>query len=178
MAKNIVLIGFMGTGKSTVGIKLAERLRMKFVDMDREIEKISGMTIPMMFKKHGEVRFRSEEALMAKKLSQCSSLVIATGGGVVLREDNVLALRRNGIMICLDADPQVILDRVNRKKGTRPLLKKNVDETQIEQMLSEREEYYRMADYRIDTSDKEMDKIVDEILQFIKQENKSRNKGC
>lgn len=68
MEKNIVLIGFMGTGKSTIGMKLAEKLKMQFIDMDREIEKLTGMSIATLFKKHGEIRFRSEESLMSKKL--------------------------------------------------------------------------------------------------------------
>ncbi len=174
MGKNIVLIGFMGTGKSTVGIKLAERLKMQFIDMDREIEKLTGMSIPMLFKKHGEIRFRSEEQLMSEKLGQRSNLVIATGGGVVLNRDNFEALRKSGILICLDADPKVILARVNRKKGSRPLLKKNPGLEDIEKMLNEREEYYSLADYRVDTSGKEMDKIVQEIIQLVRKPTNRR----
>ncbi len=174
MGKNIILIGFMGTGKSTIGIKLAERLKMQFVDMDREIEKLTGMSIPMLFKKHGEIRFRSEEQLMSQKLGQRSNLVIATGGGVVLNSENVEALRNSGILICLDADPGVILARVNRKKGSRPLLKKNLGAEDIEKMLNDREDYYALADYRIDTSGKEMDKIVQEIIQLVKKTNNRR----
>ncbi len=174
MGKNIVLIGFMGTGKSTIGIKLAERLKMQFIDMDREIEKLTGMTIPMLFKKHGEIRFRSEERLMSQKLGERSNLVIATGGGVVLNGENVEALKKSGVLICLDADPGVILDRVNRKKGSRPLLKKNLDIKDIEKMLNDREEYYSLADYRVDTSGKEMDKIVQEIIQLIKKPTNRR----
>ncbi len=174
MGKNIILIGFMGTGKSTVGIKLAERLKMQFIDMDREIEKLTGMSIPMLFKKHGEIRFRSEEQLMSQKLGRCSNLVIATGGGVVLNSENVEALRNSGILICLDADPRVILARVNRKKGSRPLLKKNLGAEDIEKMLNDREDYYALADYRIDTSGKEMDKIVQEIIQLVKKPTNRR----
>ncbi len=174
MGKNIILIGFMGTGKSTVGIKLAEKLKMQFIDMDREIEKLTGMSIPMLFKKHGEIRFRSEEQLMSQKLGRRSNLVIATGGGVVLNSENIEALRQNGMLICLDADPQVILARVNRKKGSRPLLKKNLGTEDIEKMLSDREDYYARADYRIDTSGKEMDKIVQEIIQLLKKPNNYR----
>lgn len=175
MGKNIILIGFMGTGKSTVGIKLAERLKMQFIDMDREIEKLTGMSIPMLFKKHGEIRFRSEEQLMSRKLGRRSNLVIATGGGVVLNNENVEVLRESGMLICLDADPQVILARVNRKKGSRPLLKKNLGAEDIEKMLNDREEYYARADYRIDTSGKEMDKIVQEIIQLLKKPNNRRS---
>jgi len=168
MGKNIVLLGFMGTGKSTVGMKVAEKLKMQFIDMDREIEKLTGMSIPTLFKKHGETRFRSEEQLMAKKLSDQSNLVIATGGGVVLNQDNIEALRQTGTLLCLDADAETILARVNRKKGSRPLLGKNPTLEDIEKMLQEREPYYAQADYRVDTSSKEMSAIVKEIIKLIK----------
>lgn len=168
MGKNIVLIGFMGTGKSTVGLKVAEKLKMEFVDMDREIEKITGMTISELFKRHGEVRFRSEEKLMAQKLSHRNNQVIATGGGIVLQEENVKALQENGILICLDADAADIFERVNRKRGTRPLLKKNLKVEDIEAMLKEREPFYACAHYRINTSGKELDFVVNEIVKQIK----------
>ncbi|HZK44476.1 MAG TPA: shikimate kinase [Syntrophomonadaceae bacterium] len=169
MEKNIVLIGFMGTGKSTVGVKIAERLKMNFVDMDREIEKITGMSIKLLFKNHGEVRFRSEEKLMAQKLSKQKNMVIATGGGVVLQEDNIEVLRENGIIICLDADASNIFERVNRKRGTRPLLKKNLTVKDVEDMLAERETFYAGADYRINTSNKDLNQVVNEAIRHIKK---------
>ncbi|NLO21547.1 MAG: shikimate kinase [Syntrophomonadaceae bacterium] len=174
MEKNIVLIGFMGTGKSTIGMKLAERLKMQFIDMDREIEKLTGMSIAALFKKHGEIRFRSEERLMSQKLGARSNLVIATGGGVVLNTENVEALKKSGVLVCLDAQPEVLLARINRKKGSRPLLKKNLRIEDIEKMMKEREEHYALADFRVDTSNKEMDKIVQEIIQIIRKSNNRR----
>jgi shikimate kinase len=167
MEKNIVLIGFMGTGKSTIGMKLAEKLKMQFIDMDREIEKLTGMSIATLFKKH-------EESLMSKKLGARSNLVIATGGGVVLNSENVEALKKTGILVCLEAKPEVILARINRKKGSRPLLKKNLGIEDIEKMLAEREEHYALADFRVDTSNKEMDKIVQEIIQIIRNSSNRR----
>lgn len=168
MEKNIVLIGFMGTGKSTVGLKLAEKLGMKFVDMDKEIEKITGMSISTLFKRHGEIRFRSEERLMAKKLSNQKGLVIATGGGIVLQQENIDALRENGILICLDAEPKDIFERVIRKRASRPLLKKNLQVKDIEEMLKEREPYYNCADFRVNTSGRDLDVIVNDIIKYIK----------
>ncbi len=167
MGKNIVLIGFMGTGKSSIGFRLAQRLRITFIDMDKEIEKITGMTVAEIFKRHGEVRFRSEEILLARKLSQSRDLVIATGGGVVLQEENITNLRQNGLVICLDAEPQDILRRVKRKAGLRPLLRKKNRVEDIEQMLAEREKYYTCADYRFNTSDKGLDDVVQEILRVV-----------
>ncbi len=172
MEKNIVLIGFMGTGKSTVGLKLAERLSMKFIDMDREIEKVTGMSVSELFKRHGEVRFRSEEKLMAQKLSNKKDIVIATGGGIVLQNENIEALRENGILICLDAEAGDIFERVSRKRSTRPLLKKNLKVEDIVEMLSEREPFYACADFRINTSGRELEAVVNDIVKYIKKMSK------
>ena len=169
MEKNIVLIGFMGTGKSTVGMKLAERLKMEFVDMDREIEKVTGLTITQIFKKYGEIRFRSEENLMAEKLARKSNLVIATGGGIVLQDKNIETLRQNGIIVCLDADPEEIFARVSRKKGSRPLLKKNLTVEDIKEMLAIRSPYYQCADFRLNTSGKHMESVVREIASMVRK---------
>ena len=164
MAKNIVLTGFMGAGKSTVGMKLAERLKMQFVDLDKEIEKVTGMTISQIFKRYGEIRFRSEENLMVEKLAKRDGLVIATGGGTILREENMQILRNNGIIILLEASPEDIFARVSRKRGTRPLLRKNLTIENIEAMLADRDPFYQQADHRINTSGKDLDTIVKEIM--------------
>ena len=170
MEKNIVLIGFMGTGKSTVASRLAARLNRKFVDMDREIERVVGMTVSDIFKRYGEIRFRSEEKLIAQKLARESGLVIATGGGVVLEQVNIDTLSQNGIIIYLEATPQEILERVNRKKGTRPLIKKNAQLQDIEEMLKAREGFYAQADYRVNTSDKSPEQITNEIMGILMSE--------
>ncbi|MEN6347971.1 MAG: shikimate kinase [Syntrophomonas sp.] len=169
MEKNIVLIGFMGTGKSSVGLKVAEKLKMSFVDMDREIEKVTGLSISNLFRRYGEIRFRSEEKLMARRLSQQKNLVIATGGGVVLDEENIQLLRESGLLICLEASPVDILARVNRKKGSRPLLKKNTTVEDIEEMLRAREPLYSCTNYRVSTTDKDLYSVVNEILKIVKQ---------
>lgn len=168
MAKNIVLIGFMGTGKTTIGNRLAEKLNRNFVDMDREIESLTGMTIADIFKMYGEVRFRSEETLMAHKLGRRSDLVISTGGGTVLQNENVAALKENGVLICLDAQPTDIHARVNRKKGSRPLLKKDITINEIEEFLKQREPFYACADIRISTSNKNTSEIAEEIIQNLR----------
>jgi len=167
MGKNLVLIGFMGTGKSTIGLRLAQKLGMEFVDMDREIEVLNGMTVADLFKHYGELRFRSEEKLMAKKLGQREDTVIATGGGTVINEDNTAALSENGILICLDADPEDIFARVNRKKGTRPLLKSDISLNDVKCLLQEREESYKCACIRVNTSAKDFDTVVGEIMQAL-----------
>ena len=167
MGKNLVLIGFMGTGKSSVGLRLAQKLKKEFVDMDREIEEINGMSIAEIFKRYGEVRFRSEERLMAIKVGEREDLVVATGGGAVLISENIDALKKNGVLICLDASPQDIFARVNRKKGTRPLLNKNVNIEEIGKLLKEREALYNCADIRVDTSGKDLETITGEIIRML-----------
>lgn len=169
MDKNIVLIGFMGTGKSSIGVRLAHRLKKQFVDVDSEIENITGMSVSEIFRRHGERRFRSEERLMAEKLGKRKGLVIATGGGLVLDKENVKALRENGILICLEASAQEIYERTNRKKGVRPLLKKDVTIADIERFLQQRKVHYACADMCINTTAKSMNSIVNEILQVINE---------
>ncbi len=169
MGKNIVLIGFMGTGKSSVGIKLAEKFGMVFIDMDKEIEKVTHMSINQIFRKHGEKRFRSEERLLAKKLGFKKNLVIATGGGVVLNEENVEALEANGVLICLEASPEEILKRVKRKRACRPLIKKEYGENEIRAMLQEREVFYARSDFRINTDNKEPRVVAEEIARLLRQ---------
>jgi shikimate kinase len=169
MRKNIVLIGFMGTGKSSVGSRLAAKLNWEFIDMDREIENINGMSVSEIFRRYGERRFRSEETLMAKKLASRDNLVIATGGGVVLEAENIAILRPNSIIILLEARAQDIWARVNRKKGTRPLLKGVSGAEDIEKLLAARAEQYSCADFCINTSDKELELIIQEILQKIEE---------
>jgi len=168
MAKNIVFIGFMGTGKSTIGMRVAERLKKTFIDMDREIETLNGMSVAEIFRHYGEIRFRSEENLMAKKLARQKDLVIATGGGTVLNRENVAVLKENGILVCLDADPSDIQARVNRKKGSRPLLKKESSLADIEELLQAREPFYACADIRVTTTGKSMNEIVDVIIDRLK----------
>lgn len=172
MEKNIVLIGFMGTGKTAVGTRLAARLGCEFIDTDKEIERITGMSVKDIFHKAGEIRFRSEEALVIKRLSGKRNLVIATGGGAVLNSDNILNLKEQGVLVCLNADPEDIFKRVSRKKQTRPLLnKKNLSVDDIKKMLEDRAEYYNQADIQIKTSGMEPEQIVQEIINKLREEH-------
>jgi shikimate kinase len=177
MGKNIVLIGFMGTGKSSVGTRLGQKLHREFLDMDREIEHLLGMPVERIFRVYGEMRFRSEERLLAEKLGKRRNLVIATGGGVVLDPENIQALKQNGLVVCLQAKPEDILERVNRKKGTRPLLKKGSSIEDIQEMLKQREAFYSTADLTIDTSGKELEEIVALIINYTVQAGKREEAG-
>ncbi|HBQ86788.1 MAG TPA: shikimate kinase [Syntrophomonas sp.] len=174
MAKNIVLIGFMGTGKSSAGYRLAQKLKREFIDTDREIERITGMPISQLFKLHGEIRFRSEEELVAKKLQTRTNMVIATGGGIILNPNNIKYLKENGILICLDASPEDIFSRVSRKKGARPLLRNHFSIEGIRKLIEDRESLYSCADFRVDTSGREINEVVDDIIKFIRRSKEKK----
>lgn len=165
--KNIVLIGFMGTGKTAVGKRLARRLGRQFVDTDLEVERVTGKTIPQIFAQDGEVRFRSEERLVIQKLSRREGLVIATGGGAVLDPENMADLKKNGVLICLAADPEIIYRRVKGKKH-RPLLNKEGDlQKQIQELLAKRTSSYEVADFTIDTGNISSDEVADKIADYL-----------
>lgn len=164
--KNIILVGFMGTGKTAVGKELAKRLKVKFVDMDDLIVEREGMRITDIFTKKGEPYFRSVEKEVAKELSGQSNLIIAAGGGVVIDEENVRNLKSNGIIICLTASPDKILQRT-KDYTHRPLLNVSDPRTKISELLAKRADYYARADYQIDTTDLTVDEVVKKIAELL-----------
>lgn len=162
---NIVLIGFMGTGKSSVGKLVASRLGFDFADTDSLIEEQEGMQIKEIFKLKGESCFREIEAAVVSGVSACDRCVIATGGGVVLREENTDNLRKNGVIICLTANPQIILERTG-SQSTRPLLEVSDPSAAIEQKLKERAGLYK-GDLLLDTSEISQEAAAGRIVAFI-----------
>ena len=118
--KNIVLTGMMGCGKTSIGLALSYKLKMPVVDMDKEIEKNENMTVKEIFAKHGEEYFRKAETETAGRLSQSEGCIISTGGGVVLREENMKYLKKNGIVVYIHRTPDDIIKSVNTEN--RPLL--------------------------------------------------------
>ncbi|MFZ5639864.1 MAG: shikimate kinase [Bacillota bacterium] len=168
---NLVLTGFMGTGKTTVGKKVARELGMEFVDTDKEIEQVTGLAVSEIFYRYGEIRFRSEEQAAVRRLAQGDNRVIATGGGVVLNQENMTHLRANGVVVCLAASPEVIYERVRRKK-TRPLLATEDPKATIRELLQEREQFYRVADVIVDTSGKNPEQVRDEVIAIFKSRTK------
>ncbi|HUW64602.1 MAG TPA: shikimate kinase [Spirochaetia bacterium] len=167
MVRNIVLIGFMGTGKTAVGRRLADRLGRPFVDTDKEIENLYDKTVPQIFSRYGEVRFRSEEAILVKKLVGQTGLVIATGGGLVLNPDNVRLLQETGIFIRLEADADTIYQRI-RGKRDRPLLNRGIDlKTSLQQMMVEREGAYTMAEFSVNTGILSPWEAVETIVAYV-----------
>ena len=168
---NIVLIGFMGTGKTVVGRRLAVLLNKTFIDTDAEIERITEKTIVQIFAQDGAVRFRSEEALLVKKLEDQDNLVISTGGGIVLKPENIISLKKNGILIGLTAPPQIIYQRVMHKRS-RPLLNKGDVLSKIEELYAERVHAYDVAEYIVETGDKQIDEVVNEIATYLGEKHK------
>ena len=166
--RNIVLVGFMGTGKTSVGKRLAERLEMPMIDTDDIIVEDSGTDIPAIFAQYGEARFRDLESAAVCKAANLENHVISTGGGVVLRESNLDMLKRNGVVFCLTATTAEIWRRVGH--GTyRPLLQAPNPLEKIEQMLIERRPFYDHADHQIPTTGLSIKAVTDKIVEIFQQ---------
>ncbi len=151
--KNIILCGFMGSGKSTIGRQLADRLGMRFVDTDSFIEQKEGMSISKIFAEKGEDYFRELELKVCEELSTLKSTVISTGGGTLLKDANVKAIKNNGIVFLLNVSSLTVLTRL-KNDTTRPLLQRDDKEKAVKQLLSQRIHLYnRAADYVIDAED-------------------------
>lgn len=167
--KNIVLTGFMGTGKTSVGRILASILGLGFVDTDEEIEKNNGKTVAEIFGSYGIKYFRYEESLMIKKISNRGDLVIATGGGAVLNPDNVAALKKKGIIVLLRSSPEVVYSRIGLESN-RPLLAGEEDPLQkITDLMQQREDTYReSADLEV-TSNNSKELVAAKIIRLLKE---------
>ncbi|MFD1176131.1 shikimate kinase [Paenibacillus puldeungensis] len=160
--KNIVLIGMMGTGKSTVGASLAIKTGLKLVDLDQRIVEKAGLTIPEIFREKGEASFRDMEASILDSALEEKGVVLATGGGVVLREENRRVMLDKGLVIALKAAPEEIVTRVG-EDDNRPLLAGGARE-RIMKLLEERKHAYDFAHYMIDTTGKSVEQVTADIL--------------
>ncbi len=165
--KNIVLTGFMGTGKTAVGRQLSRLLNMELIDVDTEIERSQGITINEIFKNFGEPRFREIETEMIKKLSGKKNIIISTGGGAVLKQENMDTLRENGIIFCLMAKPETILKRTSHDSN-RPLLQVEDPFKRIKELLDYRKPFYEKADIIINTENKTPLQIAEELINEYK----------
>ena len=150
--RNIVLTGFMASGKTVVGKALAEKLGRKFVDSDVLIEEKCGRTIPEIFEKYGEEYFRSVEAQVIEEISLEKGAVIATGGGVVLNGDNIAVLRKNATIVNLEPTKEVVISRLSNDDGTRPL-NKGQDIEQILDRFENRKPFYDNCDVKVKITD-------------------------
>jgi len=165
--KNIILTGFMGSGKTAVGRELSRLLDMKLIDVDTEVEKSKKITINEIFKQVGEPRFREIETEMIRKLSESKNAIISTGGGAVLKQGNMDILRKNGVIVCLTASPETILQRTSNNND-RPLLQVENPIERINELLNFREPFYQKADFMIDTEGKNPLQIAVEIIEKVK----------
>jgi len=165
----VVLTGFMGTGKSAVGRLLAERLGVRFVDLDDVIEEAAGMPIPEIFASEGEQGFRRREREAVATLAECQDRVIATGGGAVLDPENVRNLRAGAIVVCLTATPETILDRIGSEMH-RPLLQVPDRLARIRELLEQRAAAYAQADLCIETSESDVKDIAERIVRHFRLE--------
>jgi len=139
--RNIVLTGFMGTGKTVVGRIVAERLSRRFVDMDAVVASRLGMSVAEVFARLGEPFFRYEEGRLCRELAAQEGLVIATGGGALLDPANREALSRSGVLICLNARPDALLARLEGDQ-MRPLLAQGDREQRVKELLAQRKRHY------------------------------------
>ena len=165
---NIVLTGMMGTGKSVVGKRLSKKLSMKYIDTDEMIVQDVGRPINKIFEIDGETGFRKVERNAVKMISLLDNYVISCGGGVVLDSRNMDELEKNGLVICLIADPLVIYKRI-KKTSQRPLLNVKDPIQAIEELIKRRKKYYSRCNLMIDTSDKKINEVVDEIIDYVNQ---------
>ena len=165
---NITLTGFMGTGKTSVGKRLAKQLGWQFVDVDQVIESTAEMTIPEIFANKGELVFRRLERRIISRLVNNRHQVIATGGGAFIDPVSRAQLRLSGPVICLSATPQIIFARVGKKLMARPLLSGSSNPLgRIRELLQERASAYAKADMTIDTNDLSVDEIIQRICQHL-----------
>lgn len=164
--RHIVLVGFMATGKTTVGRACARVGRMRFVDTDAEVERTAGKKIPAIFESEGEAAFRKKETAVLRGLLEARSpRVIATGGGIVTIEENIPLLKRLGFVVWLDADQGDIVRRASRKRNRPLLLTKNPAATVAELLEKRRPLYERAADLKITTTGLTLDEVVTGVLE-------------
>jgi len=165
--KNLALIGFMGTGKSTVGRQVARGLRFDFVDTDNLIEEQAGISIPDIFKQSGETVFRELEHETVGQLAQREGIVIATGGGLVVDPANLESLKNHALVVCLWASPEAIWKRC-RTQTHRPLLQDPDPQARISELLTQREPHYRQADIIVSTEIRPQREVVQQVIhQFL-----------
>ena len=164
--RSIVLVGMMGAGKSSIGRRLATELNLPFVDADIEIESAAGMSIPEIFKAHGEPYFRSGEARVIARLLESGPQVLASGGGSFVNSHTRALIRARGISVWLKADLDALLRRIKRRSD-RPLLKTDDPEQTLRQLIAERYPIYAEADVTIYSRDVSHEAIVADIVTAL-----------
>lgn len=162
---HIFFVGMMGTGKTSIGKLLAERIRYPWIDMDQQLEMIFKQPISSYFSQYGEAAFRRAESAYLKKIVHSPPAVITTGGGVVLKKENRILMSQYGRVIGLWTHPDEIIRRLADDQ-TRPLLKGNL-ETKVKQLIKEREKFYQFAEATFDTTHQTVESVVDEVHRYL-----------
>lgn len=162
--KNIYLIGFMGTGKSTVARELIKQTHAKGVEMDQLIEEQQNMAITDIFRQYGETYFRDLETALLRSLGTEEHLVVSCGGGTVLRDENAALMKEQGCIVLLTATPETVYERV-KNSSNRPILNGNMSVEYISELMEKRRARYEsVADIRVATDGKDVSTICEEIL--------------
>jgi shikimate kinase len=163
---NLYLVGMMGSGKSTAGRHLAERLGYRFLDADSSIEQVAGRSIPELFASEGETGFRDLEAAVLNQIASWHSLVVATGGGVVTRPENWGQLHQ-GVVIWLDASDALLLERLSADPTPRPLMQSDDPAERLAELLRQRRPLYAQADLHIVQDGRSADQVAEQILEAL-----------
>jgi shikimate kinase len=161
--RNLALIGFMGTGKSTVGNLVARYLRFRYVDTDALIESRLGRPISAVFAQEGEAWFREQERQLVAEFVTFDQTVFAAGGGLAANEENLASLKQHALVVCLWASPDTIWERV-RRRSHRPLLQTPNPKATVQQLLAKRIPFYRQADVLINTDQRPLRQVVQNVL--------------
>ena len=165
--KNIILVGFMGAGKTSLASYLAQQLSMKTIETDEEIVRREGMSISEIFDLYGESYFRDRESEVIRDVKEGHQMVISVGGGSVIRDENVANMKASGIIILLTATPSTILNRV-KDSTERPLLNGHMNESYIGKLMDRRKSRYEeVADYMIDTNGKTVPEVCEAIISAL-----------
>lgn len=174
MKKNIILIGFMGCGKTSVGIRLSYRLRKTMIDTDKMIERLNKMTVSEIFARMGEPAFRDMETqCLERLLEETDGEIISVGGGLPMREENRKLLKQLGTVIYLRVTPQTVCKRL-ASDTTRPLLQGEHPEEKVRTLLEQRSPIYEdAANWVLDVDDKDFDTILDEIVERMEKDNET-----
>jgi shikimate kinase len=168
---NIVLIGMRGSGKTTVGSILGRRLGRELVEMDDLIARKAGMSIPEIVARHGWTKFRDIEAELTPAVSRRNNAIISAGGGVVTRENNIKELKRNGVLVWLNASVDSLLERIGQDPGRPPFVNGRSQRDDMSLTLAERESLYQQAaEFTVDTEHKTPEAVANEIIGLLKQQ--------
>ncbi|EJT03640.1 shikimate kinase [Rhizobium sp. CCGE 510] len=165
-SRNLILVGLMGAGKSSVGRIVATQLGIPFIDSDHEIERVSRMTIPELFAAYGEVEFRALETRVVKRLLKSGPRVVSTGGGAFINDRTRRHIKKGGLSVWLKADLDVLWDRV-AKRDTRPLLKTENPKQTLEGLMNARYPIYAQADLTVLSRDVRKEIMADEVLNAV-----------